>query len=56
MLKEAAQHYNVDTDAIAQKVKVEFAAKEKAHAAKKMAAKPQSKPTRITVARKPKAA
>ena len=29
-LKDAAQHYKVDTDAITQKVKAEFAAKEKA--------------------------
>jgi hypothetical protein len=38
-LKEAAQHYKVNTDAIAQKVKAAFAAKEKAQAAKKTAAK-----------------
>jgi len=56
-LKEAAQHYKVDTDAIAQKVKVEFAAKEKAQAAKKTAAKVQPKPaTRRTATKKAKAA
>jgi ParB family chromosome partitioning protein len=56
-LKEAAQHYKVDTDAIAQKVKAEFAAKEKAQAAKKTAAKAPPKPaTRPTVAKKAKAA
>jgi len=55
-LKEAAQHYKVDTDAIAQKVKAEFAAKEKVQAAKKTAAKAQPKPTRPTAAKKAKAA
>jgi len=56
-LKDAAQHYKVDTDGIAQKVKAEFAAKEKAHAAKKAAAKTQPKPTaRPTAAKKAKAA
>jgi hypothetical protein len=56
-LKDAAQHYKVDTDAIAQKVKAEFAAKEKAQAAKKTAAKAQPKPAaRPTAAKKAKAA
>jgi ParB family chromosome partitioning protein len=56
-LKDAAQHYKVDTDAIAQKVKAEFAAKEKAQAAKKTAAKVQPKPAaRSTAAKKAKAA
>ena len=56
-LKEAAQHYKVDTDAIAQKVKAEFAAKEKAQAAKKTAAKAQPKPaSRTTAAKTAKAA
>jgi ParB family chromosome partitioning protein len=55
-LKEAAQHYKVDTDAIAQKVKAEFAAKEKVQAAKKTAAKAQPKPARPTAAKKAKAA
>ena len=55
-LKEAAQHYKVDTDAIAQKVKAEFAAKEKAQAAKKTAAKVQPRPAKTTAAKKAKAA
>jgi ParB family chromosome partitioning protein len=56
-LKDAAQHYKVDTDAIAQKVKAEFAAKEKAQAAKKTAAKAPPKPaTRPTAVKKAKAA
>jgi ParB family chromosome partitioning protein len=56
-LKDAAQHYKVDTDAIAQKVKAEFAAKEKAQSAKKTAAKAQPKPAaRPTAAKKAKAA
>ena len=56
-LKDAAQLYKVDTDAIAQKVKAEFAAKEKAQAAKKTAAKAQPKPAaRPTAAKKAKAA
>ncbi len=50
-LKQAAEHYKVDTDAIALKVKQEFTAKEKAHAAKKMSPKAQPKP-----AKKPTAA
>jgi ParB family chromosome partitioning protein len=56
-LKDAAQHYKVDTDAIAQKVKAEFAAKEKAQTAKKTAAKAQPKPVaRPTAGKKAKAA
>jgi ParB family chromosome partitioning protein len=56
-LKEAAQHYKVDTDAITQKVKAEFAAREKAQAAKKTTAKAQPKPAaRSTAAKKAKAA
>jgi len=56
-LKDAAQHYKVDTDAIAQKVKAEFAAKEKAKAAKKTGAKAQPKPAaRLTTAKRAKAA
>jgi hypothetical protein len=55
-LKDAALHYNVDTDAIAQKVKSEFAAKEKTQAAKKTAAKAPAKPARPTAAKKAKAA
>jgi ParB family chromosome partitioning protein len=55
-LKDAAQHYKVDTEAIAQKVKDEFAAKEKTQAAKKATAKNQSKPARPTATKKAKAA
>jgi ParB family chromosome partitioning protein len=55
-LKEAAQHYKVDTDAIAQKVKAEFTAKEKAQAAKKTAAKAQPRPAKTTAGKKAKAA
>jgi ParB family chromosome partitioning protein len=56
-LKDAAEHYKVDTDAIAQKVKAEFAAKEKAQAAKKTAVKAQPKPaSRSTAVKKAKAA
>jgi ParB family chromosome partitioning protein len=51
VLKQAAEHYKVDTDAIALKVKQEFTAKEKAQAAKKAAPKAQPKP-----AKKPTAA
>ena len=54
-LKDAAQHYKVDTDAIAQKVKEEFAAKEKAQATRK--ATDKAKPTQQrTAAKKAKAA
>jgi ParB family chromosome partitioning protein len=55
-LKDAALHYNVDTDAIAQKVKAEFAAKGKAQAVKKTAAKAQPKPAKSTAVKKAKAA
>jgi ParB family chromosome partitioning protein len=55
-LKDAAQHYKVDTEAIAQKVKAEFAAKEKAQAVKKTAAKAQPKPAKPTAVKKAKAA
>jgi ParB family chromosome partitioning protein len=56
-LKDAALHYKVDTDAIAQKVKAEFVTKEKAQAVKKTAAKAQPKPAaRPTAAKKAKAA
>ncbi len=44
LLKEAAQYYKVDTDAIALKVKDEFADREKAQTAKKLAAKAQPRP------------
>ncbi len=46
VLKQAAEHYKVDTDAITLKVKHEFAAKSKAQAAKKVNAKAQSKPAK----------
>jgi ParB family chromosome partitioning protein len=56
-LKDAAQHYKVDTDAITQKVKAEFAAKEKAQTAKKTAPKTQPKAAaRPTATKKAKAA
>jgi len=55
-LKDAAQHYKVDTDAISQKVKAEFAAKEKAQAVKKTVTKPQPKPARPTATKTTKAA
>ncbi len=48
VLRDAASTYKVDTDAITLKVKQEFAAKEKAQAAKKAAAK--AKPTKKTKA------
>ncbi|MHB1865722.1 MAG: hypothetical protein ACYCPS_06250 [Candidatus Saccharimonadales bacterium] len=47
-LKQAAEHYKVDTDAIALKVKQEFTAKEKAQAAKKASPKAQQKPAKKT--------
>ncbi len=40
VLRDAAAAYKVDTDALAAKVKQEFAAKEKAKEAKKSASKP----------------
>ena len=43
VLNEAAAVYKVDTDAIAAKVKQEFAAKDKAKAGKKAAPKPPAK-------------
>jgi len=50
VLRDAATAYKVDTDAIAARVKQEFAAKEKARATKKPEAKPpaksQSKPAK----------
>ena len=42
-LKEAAQHYKVDTDAIAKKVNEEFAAKQKAQGARNRSAKAKPK-------------
>jgi len=51
VLKEAAEHYKVDTDAIALKVKQEFAAKEKAKSAQKKAIpKPQAKAAKKSTA------
>jgi ParB family transcriptional regulator, chromosome partitioning protein len=54
VLNEAATLYKVDTDAIAAKVKQEFAVKEKAKSGTKGAAKPvakvQSKPAKRTAA------
>jgi ParB family chromosome partitioning protein len=55
-LKDAAQHYKVDTDAITQKVKAEFAAKDKTQAAKKTTAKAKPKPAKPTAVKKAKAA
>ena len=49
-LKEAAQYYKVDTDAIALKVKREFTAKQKAQAVKNASAKAQPKPAKKTTA------
>jgi ParB family chromosome partitioning protein len=51
VLKDAADFYKVDVDAITAKVKQEFAAKDKANAAKKAAPKPPAK-----AIKKPKAA
>ena len=56
VLRAAAQAYGVDTDAVALKVKQEFAAKEKAQAAKKATAKVQPKPAKPTAVKKAKAA
>ncbi len=50
VLKEAAEYYKVDTDAIALKVKHEFTAKQKAQAAKKTNPKTQPKPAKKTTA------
>ena len=50
VLKEAADYYKVDTDAIALKVKQEFTAKAKALAAKKVNPKAQPKPAKKTTA------
>ena len=49
-LREAAEFYKVDVGAITAKVKQEFAAKEKAKAAKKPALKPSSKAAKESVA------
>jgi hypothetical protein len=50
VLKEAAQYYKVDTDAITLKVKQEFTAKQKAQAAKKVNPKTQPKPAKKSTA------
>jgi ParB family chromosome partitioning protein len=55
VLNEAAAAYKVDTDAIAAKVKQEFAAKDKAKATKKAAPKPPAK-QQAKAAKKPVAA
>ena len=44
ILRDAAQAYKVDVDAISTNVKQEFAAKEKGKAAKKATPKPAPKP------------
>ena len=49
VLRDAAAVYKVDTDAIASKVKQEFAAKDKAKAAKQTAPKPRAKQQPKTV-------
>jgi ParB family chromosome partitioning protein len=49
-LRDAATAYKVDTDAIAAKVKQEFAAKEKARAVKKTTPKSHAKATKKTAA------
>jgi ParB family chromosome partitioning protein len=49
VLRDAAQTYKVDTDAITANVKQEFAAKEKGMSAKKAVSKP-AKPTKKTAA------
>ena len=48
VLRAAAQVYKVDTDAIALKVKHEFAAKEKARSEKKVEPKPAAKSLKKT--------
>ncbi len=50
ILRDAAQLYKVDVDAISATVKQEFAAKEKGKAAKKPAPKSASKPTKKAAA------
>jgi ParB family chromosome partitioning protein len=50
ILREAAQVYKVDVEAISAKVRQEFAAKEKAKSAKKPAPKPQTKATKKAAA------
>ena len=50
VLRDAAQTYKVDIEAIAAKVKQEFAAKEKAKSSKKAAPKPPAKAAKKTAA------
>lgn len=50
VLRDAAQLYKVDIEAITAKVKQEFAAKEKAKAAQKVTAKPQTKAAKKSTA------
>lgn len=50
VLKEAAEHYKVDTEAIALKVKQEFAAKEKARIANRSNPKPPAKAAKKSTA------
>jgi ParB family chromosome partitioning protein len=50
VLRDAAQAYKVDVEAITANVKQEFAAKEKATSAKKAVSKPAAKPTKKTAA------
>jgi ParB family chromosome partitioning protein len=50
VLRTAAEVYKVDIEAITSKVKQEFAAKEKAKAAKKAAPKPHTKPAKKSIA------
>ncbi|MHB8301918.1 MAG: hypothetical protein ACYDC6_03635 [Acidobacteriaceae bacterium] len=49
-LKQAAEHYKVDTDAVARKVRQELAAKQKAQSAKKAEAKLQIEASKKTTA------
>ncbi len=50
VLREAAQHYKVDIEAITAKVKQEFTAKERAKASKKTEAKPPNKAAKKSTA------
>jgi ParB family chromosome partitioning protein len=50
VLRDAAQVYKVNVEAISANVKQEFAAKEKAVGAKRAAPKPAAKPTKRTAA------
>jgi ParB family transcriptional regulator, chromosome partitioning protein len=50
VLKESAEHYKVDIDAIARKVKQEFAVKEKARTVKRVTPKSKTKPAKKSAA------